>query len=400
MDARNAAVVLGAVLTLVAPPALASDPLSTEAKRGSRGGAVYAMTNDVEANAVVTYARASDGMLTLVGTVATGGQGGIVDPPHPVDALGSQNSLILSANNKWLFAVNAGSDEISVFRVRRSGLKLVDKVDSGGNFPVSLTLHKRLLYVLNSGGDGNITGFTWNKRGHLAPLAGSTRSLNVGGTNPPSLLASPGQVGFSPRGKELVVTVKGSNEIYVFPVDDNGLPGEAPVSNISNGFTPFGFAFDRRGHLISVEAFGTGPQPPPPTSDTGAASSYRLERDGSLQVISGSVGNFQTAACWLITDRRGRYAYTTNNTSGTISGYRIRRNGELSLLNADGVAAETGNDPVDLAITKNRRFLYAVNAGDGTVSMFRVNRWNGSLTALGTVGGLPVYDGAAGIAVR
>ena len=160
MDARNAAVVLGAVLTLVAPPALASDPLSTEAKRGSRRGAVYAMTNDIEANAVVTYARASDGMLTLVGTVATGGQGGIVDPPHPVDALGSQNSLILSANNKWLFAVNAGSDEISVFRVRRSGLKLVDKVDSGGMFPVSLTLHKRLLYVLNSGGDGNITGFT------------------------------------------------------------------------------------------------------------------------------------------------------------------------------------------------------------------------------------------------
>jgi 6-phosphogluconolactonase (cycloisomerase 2 family) len=123
-------------------------------------GAVYAMTNAVGGNEIVVYSSAADGTLTLVDTVSTGGLGGIGSPPEPVDALGSQGSLVLSRDNQWLFAVNAGSDEISVFRVERQGLTLVDVQPSGGSFPVSLTVDEDLLYVLNSGGDSNITGFT------------------------------------------------------------------------------------------------------------------------------------------------------------------------------------------------------------------------------------------------
>jgi len=370
-----------------------------EAEADDRMPAVYAMTNELPANEIVVYHRDSNGLLTLSAFVPTGGQGGIGSPPEPVDALGSQSPLILSDDGHWLFAVNAGSDDISIFRVELDGgLTLVDRELSGGDFPVSLTQHESVLYVLNSGGDGNISGFTLDANtGQLTPLAGSTRSLGAGGTNPPFFLVSPAQVGFSPDGSALVVTEKGSNEIHVFAVDANGLPAPQPVTSISNGFTPFGFGFDKKGRLIVAEAFGTGSQPPPPTPGAGAASSYEILPDGTLQVVSASVGNFQTATCWLETSK-GRYAYATNNASNTITGYRIGKDGTLSLLDASGVSAVTGGAPVDLAVTDNGKFLYTVNAFSGTVSMFAIDKPDGSLTPLGEIGGLPFDDGAVGIA--
>ena len=368
-------------------PAIASD-----------GGAVYTMTNAANGNEIVIYNRANDGHLTLADQVATGGLGSGGDPPlEPVDALGAQNPLILSKSKRFLLAVNAGSDEISVFRVKKNRLVLVDKVDSGEDFPVSLTLNNGLLYVLNSGGDGNITGFKLSKHGHLMQIAGSTRVLyTADGSGLPFFLVSPAQVGFSPRGDFLVVTIKGTNEIRVFWVDEYGRPRNPKIST-SNGTTPFSFVFSRRGDLIVVEAFGTGDLGDP---NAGAATSYDVERDGSLEVVSGSVGNLQTATCWIVASPRGRFAYATNNASDTISGYRIYRDGRLRLLDSNGVTAMTGGAPVDLAITPNGRFLYNVNALSGTVSAFKVNKADGSLTSLGEVGGLPVDDGAVGIAAR
>ena len=140
-------------------------------------GAVYAMTNSSDGNEIVIYNRAAKGALTLAGTIATEGLG--------ADALGSQNPLILSHDNRFLFAVNAGSNTISVFRVRPDGLTLVDVEESRGEFPVSLTVSHYLLYVLNAGGDGNITGFTISDSGQLTLLEGSTRSLGAEGPNPP-----------------------------------------------------------------------------------------------------------------------------------------------------------------------------------------------------------------------
>ncbi len=364
----------------------------------SNAGAVYAMTNAADGNEIVIYGRASDGELTLAGQVATGGLGSGGDAPlEPVDALGAQSPLILSKNQRFLLAVNAGSDEISVFRVKKDRLVLVDKVSSGGDFPVSLTLNRDLLYVLNSGGDGNITGFKLSPSGRLTPIAGSTRSLDVDGASPPFFLVSPAQVGFSPSGDVLVVTIKGTNEIRVFSVDEDGVPSSQPETSTSNGTTPFSFVFSRRGDLIVVEAFGTGVVGDP---NAGAASSYDIAPEGGLEVISGSVGNSQTATCWIVASPGGRFAYTTNNASNTISGYRIGRDGRLSLLDLNGVTAITGEAPVDIAITPNGRFLYNVNAFTGTVSAFRVNKADGSLTALGEIGGLPIDDGAVGIAAR
>ena len=361
-------------------------------------GAVYTMTNAAGGNEIVIYNRANDGRLTLAGQVATGGLGSGGEPPlEPVDALGAQNPLILSKNKRFLLAVNAGSDEISVFRVKKDRLVLVNKVDSGGDFPVSLTLHRNVLYVLNSGGGANITGFKLGRHGRLTPIPGSTRSLDAGGMSPPFFLVSPAQVGFSPWGDFLVVTIKRTIEIRVYLVDADGRPSSQPEITTSNGTTPFSFVFSRRGDLIVVEAFGTGMVG---EGNAGAVSSYDIAPDGSLEVVSGSVSNFQTATCWIAANPSGRFVYATNNASNTISGYRLDRSGRLSLLDADGVTALTGGAPVDLAITPNGRFLYNVNAFDGTVSAFKVNKVDGSLTSLGEVGGLPADDGAVGIAAR
>ena len=340
-------------------------------------GAVYTMTNDNTGNQVVMFNRDEDGVLTRAGSISTGGLGsggaGVLDP------LGSQGSIVLSSDARWLLAVNAGSNEISVFRVLPNGLLLVDKVGSGGVFPVSVTISHDLVYVLNAregSHSPNITGFTLGHTGELTPLADSTRPLSAGP------LAAFAQVGFDPEGETLVVTDKGDKTILVYPVGEDGRPAASPAVSASNGFTPFGLIFDERGHLLVVEA------------GTNAVSSYDVSRDGTLQVISPSVANGQKAACWIAGNERGN-VFTANPGSATISAYTEEaRDGTLTLLAG---AAGSGVSPLDLAIARGR-FLYALDPKAGGIDAFRIEE-DGSLTSLGTVaGGLSVF--AQGVAAR
>jgi len=327
-------------------------------------GAVYTMTNAADGNKVVIFNRDEDGTLKKAGSVSTGGAG---SGPNPalggLDPLGSQHSLVLTRDGRWLLAVNAGSNEISAFRVLPDGLELVGKVDSGGKFPVSLAVFHNLVYVLNTGTPPNITGFNLSHTGRLTPLAGSTR-----------LLISTGafaQVGFGSQGNTLVVTDKAGNDILVYSVNEDGLPTASPVTSPSNGKTPFGFIFDRRGHLLVVEA------------GTNAVSSYNILTDDTLQLINGSVPNGQQAACWIAANERGD-VFTANPGSGTVSAYRLMAgSGQVTLL--DG-AAGTGNKPLDLAVTPNGRFLYAVDPAGGGIDAFGIEE-NGSLTNLGPIDG-------------
>jgi 6-phosphogluconolactonase len=322
-----------------------------------KAGAVYTMTNAADGNHVVIFNRDEDGMLTPVGSIATGGKG----YGDGLDPLASQDAIVLSSDNRWLLAVNGGSNEISVFRVLPDGLNLIDTVDSGGEFPVSVTIDYNLVYVLNAGGSPNIMGFSLSHDGHLTPLAGSTRSLDAAGAY--------SQVGFDPQGKRLVITDRVGNLILIYSVSDDGLPALNPVTTPSNGNVPFAFFFDARSRLLVVEA---GPN---------AVSSYRILPNDTLQVISGSVPNGQQAACWIAGNRRGDI-FTTNPGSGTVSAYQLStRNGQVTLLNG---AAGSGNKPLDLAITINGRFLYALDPGNGAIDMFRIER-DGSLTDLGAI---------------
>ena len=337
-------------------------------------GMVYTLSNAASGNQVLAYNRAEDGALSFQGAYATGGLGSGA-------GLGSQGSLALSQNNRWLFAVNAGDNKISVFAVRPDGLFLADVVGSGGTQPISLTVHEQLLYVLNAGGSGNITGFAIAPEGKLSPIPGSTQPLSNGGIG---AAPGPAEVSFSPDGTTLVVTEKASNMIDTYRLEDK--VAQAPVSYPSSGATPFGFAIDKRGDLVVSEAFGGAP-------GQSALSSYAVD-EGALQVISPSVGTTQTAACWVVITKNSKYAYTTNAGSGTISSYQIGKDGSLSLLNA--TAGLTGSSPIDMAFSNNNAFLYALNSGAHTISIFQVLP-DGSLVA---VGAPTVPAGAVGLAAK
>jgi 6-phosphogluconolactonase (cycloisomerase 2 family) len=362
-----AALLVAPLISGLASPALASDGGS---------GSVYTLSNSASGNEVLAYDRSSDGTLTFQGAYATGGLGSGA-------GLGSQSALALSQNNRWLFAVNAGSDQVSVFAVRPDGLELVDVADSGGANPVSLTNHDNWLFVLNAGGSGNITGFHIGKRGRLSPIPGSTQPLSNGGAG-----AAPGvaQISFTPNGETLVVTEKTTNLIDTYPVED-GLAG-TPVVHPSSGTTPFGFDISRNGVLIVSEAFGGAP-------DASALSSYRVGED-ELDVLSPSVPTTQTAACWVAISKNGRYAYTTNAGSGTISSYRIGRSGRIELLEAAAGSTGAGSSPIDISFSNNGAFLYALSANAHTISVFQAQS-NGSLVSSGSI---EVPAGSVGLAVR
>jgi 6-phosphogluconolactonase len=354
-------------VTIISIFILTSAVPSAESK--GKAGEVYVMTNELD-NRVVVFTRDAKGLLTETADYLTGGSG---TDGAAIDPLASQSSLILSENKRFLVAVNAGSNEISVFRVLPRGLKLVSKVSSEGDFPTSVTLYHNLLYVLNADSDANITGFTFDRKGKLTPIPGSTRSLGSGAFS---------QVGFDPQGDVLVVTDRGENEILVFSVDKDGLPSTNPVTSTSEGIAPFGFVFDQSSSVLLVSEAGSG-----------AVSSYRILSDNALEVLDASVENMQLATCWIAENRRG-FVYTANTASDTISAYDAGSgDGPLELL--DEVAG-TGNAPIDLITTGNGRFLYVLNAGDGTVGMFQI-RADGSLRDLGTIDGLP-SPSAQGIA--
>ncbi len=355
--------------------ALLATVASTVIVAGANAATVYTETNSVAGNAVQIYRSAPDGSLALASEVSTGGSG-------TDGGLGSQGALALTKSGRWLFAVNAGSNEISAFKVTAQGLVLASKVNSAGIMPISLSVHDDLLYVLNAGGEGNISGFHVGSEGNLKAIADSTRPLS-------SSKSGGAQVEFNHDGDRLVVTEKATNKISVYRLDGDTATG--PVAYPSNGKTPFGFEFDRRGNLLVSEAFGGAP-------GASAISSYELGDDPTfLQSISASVPTHQSAACWVTVARHGRYAYVTNTGSGTITGFRVDRDGALTSLNADGVTGVTGGSPTDATVGGDNQTLYVLSANIGKIVMFKVQA-DGSIVNLGSALGTPLS--AAGLVAR
>jgi 6-phosphogluconolactonase len=341
-----------------------------------RVGAVYTTSNAVAGNQVLVFNRGADGALSPAGSVATGGQG-------TGAGLGNQGGLVLTDDGEWLLAVNAGSNSVSVFAVGDSGLRLTDVVSSRGLTPISIATRRNLVYVLNAGSD-TVAGFVITDRGRLLALPNSTQTLS--GTN-----TGPAQASLSPNGRSLVVTEKNTNTIDVFEVGADGVIGPV-MPHPSRGMTPFGFAFGRHRQLIVTEAFGGA-------ANASAVSSYRLTSDGSLDLLDGSVGTKQTAACWVFVTQDGRLAYVTNTGSGSISGYTVGRDGTLTLLDDDGRTADTGagSAPIDLASSDDGRVLFSLQSGTHTILGFRIGH-DGRLTPVGGVSGLP--SSANGLAAR
>jgi 6-phosphogluconolactonase len=353
---------------MVAAGALAATATAASAHPDRNAGSVYTLTNSPTGNAVVAFGRAPDGTLRLRGTYPTNGIG-------TGAGLGSQGALVLDNDGRELFAVNAASNSITAFKIRPRGLEIEATVPSGGTTPISVTVHDDTLYVLNAGGAANITGFDVSGRG-LTPIQNSTQPLGAGA-------AGPAQVSFSPDGDTLVVTEKGSSTIDTFRVGRRGVAGTA-VAHASTGGTPFGFDFDRRGNVLVSNA-------------TGSASSYDLGHHNELTVISGAISTGQAAPCWLVTSTDGRFAYTANAGAGTISGFKVGRNGSLVLLTPGGATANlgTGSHPLDEAVTTDGRYLYNLTDGQHIITGLGIEA-DGSLTTVSTTGNLPA--GTIGIA--
>jgi 6-phosphogluconolactonase (cycloisomerase 2 family) len=395
------------------------------------------MTNALGNNQILVYHRASDGNLnpsTPIQTIATGG-GGSGLQLAAVDSLGSAGGVQLDQEHHLLFAVNTESAKenngvgpynqdcqegtITSFRVASDGtLTFADRVFSGGLFPNSLTVMKRgndhaqngdLLYVLNAGGPGacgtgpNITGFRVNKNGHMNAV-GFSRPIDPGpatgsgvncppvgftpaadflcGLNPPSFPRSPAQVRFTPDGNQLIVTVKGTSTIYVFPLEKNDRAGKPTITQAPGPAVPsfFGLTFDKQEHLLVTELFGTATAIP--TGGAGAVSSFTVDQSGDLVPISSHVGDLGTAACWIALEpTAGKYAYVSNNLSASISSYSVGANGSLMLL-AGTAAVASGPNDLATAQENGASFVYVVNAGNGTVGAFHINQADGSLIPL------------------
>ena len=360
--------VAGALALVGAAPALAND-------QQGRGGVVFVQTNELSGNKIDVFDRGSDGRLSLEASYPTGGLGGAAAPGAESDHLASQGSLALAADGKTLIAVNAGSDTVTSFRVHGDRLQLRSIVSSRGQFPNSVAVHDGLVYVLNAGGTGIVSGFSL-RGSYLVPIAGSARSLGLANGNPPNFLTAPGQVGFTPDGSQLLVTTKAStSSIDVFAVGPDGRLSATPVVNPSATPVPFAFTFGS-GRLVDGEA------------GTSSVTTYVVDAGGTLSDPR-SASDGQAALCWIL--RIGDLYVVSNTASNDLSSFTVDAAGTPSLLQA--IAATTNPGPIDLAASGG--FLYAETGANGTVDEFSVNG-DGTLNPIGTVTGLP--PGIEGIA--
>src|SRR5512132_1529394 len=324
--------------------------------------AVFTQTNEAKSNRVVAFRRGPDGQLDALESYETGGAGDGI--PH----LTSQGSVTLTDNGTRLLVTNAGSGDISVFALGPNGLKLLQTVSSDGPAPKSVAEHDGLVYVANTG-DGTLAGFRLGER-----------SLEALGKAELPDGADPAQVSFTPDGSMLVVTDRGSDSIALYAVDAEGHLG-APAVQTSSGPTPYGFAFTSNGTLVVTEAFGA-------QIGKAAASSYRIN-GGSATPVSRSVGNGRSEICWAVVSNDDRYAFTTNFADGAVSRYAIGEDGSLTLEDAAaGVAIEGETGLRDEGLTRDGRFLYAVDADSRRVFGWAVGV-DGSLSPLGSWDGLP-----------
>jgi 6-phosphogluconolactonase (cycloisomerase 2 family) len=343
----------GLALTAVA---LLAGPASAHSR-----GAVFVQTDDPAGNTIAAYHRAPDGSLTPAGRYATGGLGGVLTG-SVVDHLASQGSLALDRGAGLLYAVNAGSDSVTVFAVRGDRLERRQVIGSGGSFPVSLAVRGHVVYVLDARGGGALQGYL-RLGEHLLAVPGWHRDLGLDPTATPEFTHTPGQVAFTPDGRHLLVTTKANGSaVDVFAVDRFGALSATPTVNTLPDAVPFAAAFDAGENLVLAEA---GPN---------AVATFALH-GGALQALS-QAATGQAATCWIV--RAGDRFYVSNAGSGTVSGYRDTGDGTLTAL------GNTPTDPgtVDAAVAG--RHLYVQTGAQGIVDAFRIER-DGALTPIGSV---------------
>jgi 6-phosphogluconolactonase (cycloisomerase 2 family) len=360
---------LAAVITLLSLAAITAAAAAGSSSASSDViGHLYVNDNTTGANTIAAFDRHSDGSLTPMrgSPFAAGGVG-------TGTGIGAQGALQITTDGKYLLAVDAGSNQISVLRIKNDGeLDSVGggAVSSGGIEPVSIAVHASLVYVANAGdGGSNYTGFTLNAGGHLRPLAGSTVPLPTG--------SSPGDVLFNGDGSRLVGTEVASSVIDSFVVGANGLLTAAPGSPfVAQGPGPFGSEFRPTDptQLFVTNAHG-GP-------GNGSVSAFHDGSDGTLTSIGSSpFPNLQTAPCWVEISHDGQFLYAVNTGSNSISEYAVAADGSLSLLGSASLVP-TNLGAEDARLAPDGGTLWVVDTRGRAVSAFAVE--GGELAQLPT----------------
>jgi 6-phosphogluconolactonase len=370
----------GLLMIMIGIGATSSVLHAAELDNRDNAGAVFVMTNNADKNQVVAFERNADGTLGESTSYDTNGRGsgGITDP------LESQGSLTLSQDHSLLFAVNAGSGSVSVFSVHKSRLTFLDKAPSGGAQPSAVAESGGLVYVLNSGGAGNLVGFRLDFGGQLKQIKNSTMFLTattVGGAS----------LSFSPDGQFLLVTERVANNIDAFHVRPDGTLSPIVV-NANPAPGTFSVAFAPDGYAIVSE---TGPAT---ENNASAISSYKVNTNGTITAISQSVPTLASGNCWNAITPDGTKVYVSNSGSDSISGFNIGKKGTITPIGATVLGENpSGSHNVDIAISANGKFLYTINSQTGNIGMFAINQ-DGTLTNLGQAGDLPKSVGFNGIA--
>lgn len=337
----------------------------------SSAHALFVETDSPVSNQVLSYERSTDGTVAFSGSFATGGLGATA-VNAVADPLASQGGLVLLNGNRDLIAVNAGSDTISLFSVKGTVLTLTQRISSGGSFPDSVATRGNFVAVLNAGGAGTVTEFTLVKN-RLVAQPSETRSLGLANTTPPEFVHGPGQVGYSPDGKFLVVTTKHSTDAYeVFTVGSDGTLAATPVITKALNAVPFAFNFDAAGHLVGVEASNS------------SLSTYTINADGSLTSL-GTVSDGAKALCWIASAKG--FFYGDNAASASVSSFSENTSGAPVLVNA--VAANAHAGTTDSTTSPDGRFLYVESGGAGTLDVYAIDN-AGTLTPEETVWNIPV----------
>jgi 6-phosphogluconolactonase len=338
---------------------------------------VYAMTNEHPNNRVLAWRVGTHGTLSPVGQFPTHGSGTGTNetpgagPVDGIDPLGSQGSLTMSADGRWLYAVNAGSATVSVFRVLRNGrLLLVDTERTLGHSPVSVTSSGRWVYVANvndpmNGDPATVAAFSRSENGSLHPVRNGVHLLS-GPT------ARPSQVSATPDGARVVVTERGTNAISIFPIGSGGALGDPTVTPSARP-DPFGFDFAGRSTLIVSEVAMGDPA-------GSSASSYDISMGLTASPVSAGVLNSQMASCWTTVSPDNKRAYVTNTASDSISNYSVGTDGSITLLEP---AIPTAMAPIDSGISDDGHFFFQLLGTGSAIGVYAVNA-SGSLDLLGT----------------
>jgi 6-phosphogluconolactonase len=344
-------------------------------------GHAYVNDNTAGENTVAGFERHADGSLTP-----------IPGSPFPIGGAGlgaglaSQGAIQLSSDGRFLLAVDARSNQISVLQLGFGGVPqpVGPPVSSGGSEPVSIAVSGDLVYVANAGAsETNITGFRLTLWGALYPIPGSTVALPAG--------SAPDDVLFDRTGHKLVVDLDNTSSIASFRVARDGLLETAPGSPIAaQGPGPFGAEFrpTNPSQLFVSNAHGG--------EGKGTISAFLVAHTGQLAPIGASpFANGQTASCWVEITHDGKFLFTVNTGSGTISRYAINPDGSLVLLGSTPIGA-AGAGAVDARLSPDGKTLLVDASKANVVASFAVN--GGELTQLeSSPTPLPAGAAAAGI---